>query len=97
MAAGLPPPDLEHLDCRLLLRIAGARKPDWSGGNRAWIPRAEGVRLEHIRDAAKFLDELIVGESVAALSRRGHPAVRGEQMLNASKIGTELAPAVHQP
>ena len=55
------------------------------------------MRLEHVRRTTKVVEQLGVGESVAALSRCRHPGVGGNQMLNASKIGTELASPVDQP
>ena len=97
MTPGPPPPDLEYFDCGLLLRVGRAREPEGSGINCGCVPRIEGMRFVHVRGTAKVLEKLGVGESVAALPRRGHPAVGGDQVLNAGKIDTELAPPVHQP
>ena len=91
------PPDLEHFHCGWLLRVARASEPHRSEITCRGVPWIERMRFEHVRRTTKVVEKLGVGESVAALPGCRHPGVGGDQMLEAGKIGTELASPVNQP
>ena len=57
--------------------------------------RSEG--WGNLRNVAKILNELKVGEPISALPRGGHPRVGRHEVLNATEVGAESASLFHQP